>query len=201
MDMLQNGPKMMLFFDTETTGLPGNWKAPITQTNNWPRLVQLAWLEYDDQENLLSEGNQIIKPDGYIIPNDAVAVHGITTEIAQQNGAALPSVLKEFSAIVNRSNLLISHNIDFDEKIVGAEFIRIGLELNLFNTHRLCTMKTTVDLCRIPGKYGYKWPSLSELHRFLFGSDIQDAHDAAVDVKICAKCFFELKNWGFYQLS
>jgi len=189
---------MMLFFDTETTGLPRNWKAPITQTDNWPRLVQLAWLQYDDQENLLSEGNQIIKPDGYIIPKDAVTVHGITTEIAQQNGAALPSVLKEFSVIVNKSNLLISHNIDFDEKIVGAEYIRTGLISNLFNTQRLCTMKTTADLCRIPGNYGFKWPSLSELHWFLFGSEIQDTHDAAVDVKICAKCFFELKSRGFY---
>jgi len=48
---------MMLFFDTETTGLPRDWNAPITQTNNWPRMVQLAWLQYDDQQNLLSEVN------------------------------------------------------------------------------------------------------------------------------------------------
>jgi len=37
---------MYLFFDTETTGLPKNWKAPIEDLNNWPRLVQLAWLEW-----------------------------------------------------------------------------------------------------------------------------------------------------------
>ena len=42
---------MYLFFDTETTGLPKNWKAPITDLENWPRLVQLAWLVYDNIGN------------------------------------------------------------------------------------------------------------------------------------------------------
>ena len=27
---------MYLIFDTETTGLPKNFKAPITDTDNWP---------------------------------------------------------------------------------------------------------------------------------------------------------------------
>jgi len=31
--------KMYLFFDTETTGLPRNWKAPVTDLDNWPRMV------------------------------------------------------------------------------------------------------------------------------------------------------------------
>jgi DNA polymerase III epsilon subunit-like protein len=189
---------MMLFFDTETTGLPGDWKAPVTQTNNWPRMVQLAWLQYDDQENLISEANYIIKPDGYDIPGDAVAIHGITTESALQNGVELSSVLAEFSSVVDESKMLIAHNMDFDEKIVGAEYVRMGLKSSIFDTRRLCTMKTTTDLCGIPGNYGYKWPTLSELHRFLFGSDFKDAHDASIDVKMCAKCFYELVKRGIY---
>jgi len=192
---------MMLFFDTETTGLPQNWNAPITQTNKWPRMVQLAWLQYDDEEKLVSEANHIIKPDGYTIPNDATSIHGITTENALQNGSELSSVLLEFSTIVDRSKMLIAHNMDFDEKIVGAEYIRAGLKSSIFETQRLCTMKTTTDLCRIPGNYGNKWPTLLELHQFLFGSDFKDAHDALVDVKICAKCFFELVKRGIYKLN
>ncbi|MCX6741278.1 MAG: hypothetical protein NTY61_02675, partial [Candidatus Parcubacteria bacterium] len=35
-----------LFFDTETTGLPKNWKAPIEDLDNWPRIVQIAWAIY-----------------------------------------------------------------------------------------------------------------------------------------------------------
>jgi len=189
---------MILFFDTETTGLPRDWNAPITQIDNWPRMVQLAWLQYDDQQNLLSEVNHIIKPDGYTIPNNAASIHGITTEHALKNGSELSSVLTDFSAIVDVSNMLIAHNMDFDEKIIGAEYIRIGLKSSIFSKQRLCTMKTTTDLCKIPGKYGYKWPTLPELHRSLFGSDFKDAHDALVDVKICAKCFFELVKRGFY---
>jgi len=190
---------MKLFFDTETTGLPRNWKAPLTQLNNWPRLVQLAWLLYDDQENLVSEGNRIIKPEGFTIPKGATAVHGISTSFALEHGSRLVSVLEDFSLIVNQSNLLVAHNMNFDEKILGAEYLRVGLPTKLFNTPRLCTMETTTDFCQIPGNYGYKWPRLAELHQTLFGSDIQDAHDASVDVKACARCYFELLKRGYYR--
>ncbi len=189
---------MILFFDTETTGLPRNWNAPVTQTNNWPRMVQLAWLQYDNQGNLISEGNRIIKPDGFRIPNQAAAVHGITTIYALKNGSDLSSVLAEFSKYAGESNILVAHNMDFDEKIIGAEYIRLGLKSSLFDAQRICTMKTTTDMCKIPGKYGYKWPTLSELHEFLFRTEFKDAHDAAVDVKTCAKCYFELKKRGIY---
>ena len=118
-----------------------------------------------------------------------------------QNGSELFSVLSKFSAIIDESNMLIAHNMDFDEKIVGAEYLRLGLNSSIFNTQRLCTMKTTTNLCSIPGPYGNKWPTLLELHQFLFGSDFKEAHDASVDVKICAKCFFELVKRGFYKLN
>ena len=100
---------MMLFFDTETTGLPQNWYAPVTQTNNWPRMVQLAWLQYDTEQNLISEANHIIRPDGYTIPSKVAAIHGITTEVALQKGSELSSVLSEFSAVVDGSNKLATH--------------------------------------------------------------------------------------------
>lgn len=190
---------MLLFFDTETTGIPNNWNAPASQIDNWPRMVQLAWMQYDIQGNLILKRNHIIKPDGYTIPNEAAAIHGITTEYALENGSDIKFVLSEFTEVVNASNLLIAHNIDFDEKIIGAEYIRIGLKSNINKIQRLCTMKTTTNFCKIPGKYGYKWPTLLELHRYLFDSDFTDAHEASVDVKICAKCYFELVNRDFYN--
>jgi DNA polymerase-3 subunit epsilon len=190
---------MLLFFDTETTGLPRDWKAPVTQTNNWPRMVQIAWLQYDDQKNLISEANYIIRPDGFTIPSDAADIHGITTEIAIEKGSELSSVLLAFSAVVGGAKMLVAHNMDFDEKIVGAEYVRLGLKSGIFETPRFCTMKTTTDLCRIPGNYGYKWPKLEELHRFLFGSDFENAHDALVDVKVCAKCYYELVKRSIYE--
>ena len=185
---------MYLFFDTETTGLPRNWKAPVTQLNNWPRMVQLAWLVYDKQGNKLGDHNHIILPEGYTIPHDAARMHGISTERAMSEGEDLTRVLQWFADDLDKSEFAIAHNISFDEKIVGAEFLRKKVTHSLFETHRLCTMKRSTDYCQIPGRYGNKWPSLSELHEHLFNEDFEDAHDASVDVEICAKCFFELQK-------
>ena len=72
----------IFFFDTETTGLPKNWKAPVTDLNNWPRLVQLAYLCCDNDGNEISSGDFIIKPEGFSIPAQVSKIHGITNESA-----------------------------------------------------------------------------------------------------------------------
>ena len=77
---------MFLFFDTETTGLPQRWNAPVTDVDNWPRLVQLAWIMCDDKGNVIEERSDIIKPEGFSIPVEASRVHGITTIKAQEEG-------------------------------------------------------------------------------------------------------------------
>lgn len=188
---------MYLFFDTETTGLPGNYNAPIEDLNNWPRLVQLAWVIYDENAEEKTGMNYIIKPEGFIIPEQASRVHGITTEKALKEGQPLISVLEEFARVVGDAKLLIAHNISFDEKIIGAEFLRKNISHDLFNTARFCTMKESTDFCQLPGNYGdYKWPRLAELHEKLFGANFENAHDALADVNACARCFFELIDRG-----
>jgi len=77
---------MYLFFDTETTGLPKNWKAPVTDLNNWPRMIQIAWILCDDKGNRIESDDFIIKPENFHIPIDAVRVHGISTETAINEG-------------------------------------------------------------------------------------------------------------------
>jgi len=191
---------MYLFFDIETTGLPGARNASIKDLDNWPRIVQLACLQYDNNQNLVSEENHIIKPEGFTIPRDAVRVHGITTERALKLGINLETTLQKFAELISESEIIIAHNIDFDAKIIGAEFLRAGINTVLFNKQRFCTMKTTTELCKIDGPYGYKWPKLSELYYHLFKNKIEDTHDAAVDVKACVECFFELVRIGFIRL-
>lgn len=115
---------MYLFFDTETTGLPINWKAPVSALNNWPRLVQLAWLHYDKDGNKIGGNSYIIKPEGFTIPSDASRVHGITTDRALSEGIALQGVLNDFQNLISQASYLVAHNMSFDEKIVGAEFLR-----------------------------------------------------------------------------
>jgi DNA polymerase III epsilon subunit-like protein len=187
---------MYLFFDTETTGLPLNWKAPVTDLDNWPRMIQIAWILCDADGKRLNTEVFIIKPDGFTIPKAASDVHGISTEKALSDGIALMDVLTKFKAAVEQADHIVAHNISFDEKIMGAELLRNDVESNFETTRKLCTMKSSTDYCRIPGRYGFKWPTLSELHIKLFGEDFEDAHDALVDISVTEKCFWELRRIG-----
>ena len=83
---------MYLIFDTETTGLPKNWNAPITDSDNWPRAIQIAWQLHDSMGKVLEHQDYLIKPDGFDIPYDAERIHGISTELAQRDGIALQEV-------------------------------------------------------------------------------------------------------------
>ncbi len=187
---------MYLFFDTETTGLPRNWKAPVNDLSNWPRLVQLAWLLYDNSGKLVSASDHIIRPEGFTIPAGASSIHGITQEKANREGAPLAAVLNEFLIHVNQSEILVAHNISFDENIVGAEFLRLNMPNVIPGKNRICTMLKSTQLCKLDGPYGYKWPKLSELHSILFQNGFAEAHNASVDIQATAKCFWELKKRG-----
>lgn len=187
---------MYLFFDTETTGLPKNWKAPVTDLNNWPRLVQLAYLYYDNNGNKISGADFIIKPEGFTIPSATSRIHGISTERALKEGRPIASVLQDFNFLIEKASYLVAHNMSFDEKIVGSEFLRNGMKNKIPSRNKICTMERTTNFCAIPGPYGYKWPKLSELHYKLFRTGFEEAHNAAVDITVTAKCFWELKRLG-----
>ena len=184
----------MLFFDTETTGVPRNWKAPASDTKNWPRLVQLAWQLYDEQGTLLESKSAIIKPDNFLISKESSNVHGITTERAYVEGKDLTMILSEFESTLKEANLLIAHNMSFDEKIIGAEFYRLSNINPLLKIKKLCTMEKSTNICKIDGQYGYKWPKLEELHYFLFDKYFEDVHNAKTDIQATADCYFELKR-------
>lgn len=187
---------MFLFFDTETTGLPRNWKAPVSDVNNWPRLVQLAYLHFDKNGNRISGGDFIIKPEGFKIPTDASRIHGISNEKALKEGVLLSDVLKIFQNLIVDSEILVVHNMSFDEKIVGAEFLRLGMTNFIPAKKKICTMQSTTNFCAINGPYGYKWPKLTELHYKLFKTGFDEEHNAAVDINATAKCFWELRRLG-----
>lgn len=183
-----------LFFDTETTGIPKSYNSPASNTRNWPRLVQLAWIMTDVDGNRLSSGNDIIKPDGFLIPSDAVKVHGITTAKALQEGKPLRNVLESFMSEAKQAKCFVGHNISFDQKIVGAELCRLGIMDTISTKEGLCTMKAGTDYCKIPGYFGYKHPKLQELYKKLFGVEFKDAHNAMSDIEATEKCFWALRK-------
>jgi exonuclease RNase T and DNA polymerase III len=196
-----NNFQKYLFFDTETTGIPKDYKAPCTNTDNWPRLIQLGWLLTDAEGRILSEGNHIVRPDGFEIPKAASDVHGITTEFALENGKPLLDVIFAFGADLNQAECVIGHNLDYDLHIVGAEYVRLGYDYRImFARPTLCTMQATIQYCNIPGRFGPKWPKLMELYTKLFGQEFDGAHDAMADIVATKECFFELIRRGVVRL-
>lgn len=184
----------ILFFDTESTGIPLNYKALSSDTRNWPRLVQLAWIMTDEEGNRIHTGNMIVKPDGFDIPADAAKVHGITTQRAKEEGVPLIEAIEQFKADLDLATYIVGHNIEFDKKIVGAEMIRLGMKDELEKKKSYCTMQSSIDFCKIPGNYGYKYPKLQELYKKLFGNEFDDAHNAMSDIEATEKCFWELRS-------
>ena len=165
---------MYLVFDTETTGLPLNFKAPLTDFNNWPRMVQIAWQIHDIRGELIEVKNYIIKPDGFTIPYNSEKIHGISTELANKKGVPLNEVLSLFSNALNNASYVIGHNISFDNNIVGCEFLRSGLENLLTEKISVDTKEEGTEFCQLPGGRGgkYKWPNLSELYVKLFNESL-----------------------------
>ena len=185
---------MYIIFDTETTGLPRSYNAPMSSDDNWPRLVQLAWQLHDAKGKLLSNHNYIVRPEGFTIPYNAEKVHGISTARATKEGHDLEKVLRIFHEDVEKATYLVGHNIGFDINVVGSEFLRKQIPMKLQAMKEMDTKDFSTDFCALPGGKGgkYKWPTLTELHKKLFGVGFEDAHDAAYDVAATAKCFFGL---------
>jgi DNA polymerase-3 subunit alpha len=186
---------MFLIFDTETTGLPKRWNAPITDTNNWPRCIQIAWQLHDELGNLIEHQDFLIKPNDFNIPYDAEQIHGISTQLATEKGVALEKVLTIFNEAISKATFIVGQNVKFDLNIMGCEYVRtkISTSLNEIPVLDTCT-EITADLCQISGgRYGkFKLPTLTELHQHLFNTPFSEAHNATADVEATARCFFEL---------
>ncbi|WP_161531611.1 DNA polymerase III subunit alpha [Riemerella anatipestifer] len=189
---------MYLIFDTETTGLPKNFNAPLSDSDNWPRMVQIAWQLHDEEGNLVENQDYIIKPEGYDIPFNATRIHGISTKMAHEQGRDLVEVLEEFKEVLKKTKIVAGHNIEFDYNIVGAEFYRKSIENVLEKIPSADTMALGTDYCQLGGGRNgkYKPPKLEELYEKLYGEKFDEAHNAAADVNATAQVFFEMMRVG-----
>jgi DNA polymerase-3 subunit alpha len=195
---------MYLIFDTETTGLPKRWNAPISDTENWPRAIQIAWQLHDEMGVCIEYQDYLIQPEGFNIPYDAEKIHGISTELAQEQGVPLMEVLEKFNVALSKAKFVVGQNVGFDVNIMGCEFFREAVENPLQELPVLdtCT-EHTAQLCRIPGGRGgkFKLPTLTELHEFLFNEPFAEAHNATADVEATTRCFLELIRKEEYTLE
>ncbi len=192
---------MFLIYDTETTGLPKNDQAPLTDFENWPRLIQLAWQMHDEKGEVIEVKNYLIKPEGFVIPRGAEKIHGISTERAEKEGHDLSEVLEIFSEALSRTKVIVGHNIEFDNTVMKVEYLRKEMPCSIPEKIILDTKEVSTEFCAIPGGRGgkFKWPKLSELYFKLFESDFDAAHNASADVQATARCFLELLRIGVVE--
>ncbi len=177
-----------LFFDTETTGL--------SKTAN---LVSIAWLMANDYGVTLHSEYHIIKPAGWIIPEESIKIHKITQTHAEKYGAELSDVINRFLWYVNESDVLVAHNIQFDQKIINNTLkYNLGKTLTLddYKKRMFCTMTSSKEFVSKPSKTGkFKNPTLGEMYIELFGKEPSGVlHNALTDVQVMVQCFYKL--WG-----
>ena len=190
---------MLLFFDTETTGMVDRYLPPDHE--HQPHMVQIAALLTDDDGAEVSSINLVVCP-GVPVPVQASNIHGITDEIAKHKGITPHCAAAAFYGLSCRADTLVAHNIDFDVIVVSAQLSRLGKPEHCKEIGRLptfCTMKAATPICQIPhtnprSATDYKWPKLEEAFRHFFGRELEGAHDALVDVRACRDVYFALKD-------
>ena len=197
----------VLFFDTETNGLPKDRRAIPQQVDSWPRILQIGWTLVDFQENgtldVCDARSLIVNPGDLSWNSESAAIHGITQERVQSEGISPSQALTQFKHLMEQSHVLIAHNMAFDKSIIRAEYYRIDPSetFDWWTPYEYCTMESTKHLCKLPfanGRPGrpsdpYKLPKLVELHTYLFGCPGEYVfHDALGDVQCTIACFREL---------
>jgi DNA polymerase III subunit epsilon len=182
----------ILFFDCETTGVPKNYNASYEDVDNWPRVIALAWILVRDNGTVISSSHKLIKPDGWQMPTEKFWIdNGFSHAKNLAEGYPIAEVLSEMMEAKLQANLLVAHNLNFDHRVVWAEFIRAGIKPRS-GMNKLCTMMKSTSYCKLPGTRGFKWPKLEELYEVLFAKKMDGAHDAMKDITATKDCFFEL---------
>ena len=202
----------ILFFDTETTGFPSNW--PI---ESQPNIVQLAGM-YKDQD-VREEFDYLfksLKP----IPKQTSDIHWITDDmVADRPLLYKDKFIVDFMRMMKSADIIVGHNVEYDFKMIFIEIERtiwdakndevIPEKMKKFNEFKMecvnksiCTMKASIDLCKLPGRYGqHKWPKLQELHKHLYWEEFDSAHNALNDIMATERCFNTLVEKQIIKLQ
>lgn len=179
---------MILFVDTETTGLPDFAGTP--QDKGQPRLVQLAAILMDSGYNVRAELNMLVRPEGYVITPEVEKIHGISQATALQYGFLELDVMVMFNYFCRRADTIVAHNLKFDAFILGTAFHAVGLEAAP-PENKYCTMTEMAKIIS-PGRNGRV--SLMQSYQHAFGKKFDNAHDAMADVRACARLYRWLKE-------
>lgn len=177
----------ILFVDTETSGLPKNWNTPNEQ---WPYIIQVAWVIYNKEGEELKRENHYIWDEKIIIDPGSEKIHGISKDILLHKGEKRVKVLKMlFKDLQHYKPLLVGHLIEFDKQMLSVGFRRAGLKNIIDDFPSYCTMRSNAHYMRLSHQ---NYPKLNELYWSLFKEPMADQHNALSDCLATAACFFEL---------
>ena len=168
----------VLYFDTETTGLPKSREPATRGSCNWPHLVSIAWIVNDVEKYF------VIKPN-WKIPEDSIKIHGITQEYAEEHGTDLREVITQL--INEKPDVMVAHNMNFYLNVLtNAILWDLGMSLPKF-PRLVCTMEACRNICKIPVSYSktkYKSPKLSEVYEHIFHKKPENLHNALGDTRV-----------------
>jgi len=184
-----------LFFDTETSGFPSKKLPKGHPDQAW--IVQIGFL-FEVDEKILNQGCFLIQADGRTIHPGAQKVHNISAETTEQYGISDQIIADIMSYYLRKSDFVIGHNISFDLQMLEMLFMRSGYLISeevFQKIPTVCTMRASTDFCKLPGKYGYKWPKLTELYDYLYQKEFP-AHDALADIQATYRCYKTLVEKG-----
>lgn len=198
----------ILVFDTETTGLV-DFRTPVDHVAQpWP--VQIAAILFDEKGKRRAQLEIIVRPECAISP-EALAVHGITADIAEGAGFKPIVGCNMFFRLLTKADMVVAHNIEFDKRIMLGASMRAGFSSDDFfqGKQQFCTMAKSKDICKIPptekmiarNNRGFKVPSLDEAYRHFCGKGFDDAHTAMADAQACAEIFWELVKYDGIRLG
>lgn len=192
--------ELILPYDTETTGLPA-YKDP-SDAPHQPHIVQIAAALVDTSTRLKTASmSRIVKPDGWVIPDDVIAVHGITNERAMDEGIPEKQALEEFlhmwgyregepHAFIRR----LGYNESFDARIIRIAMKRYGYDdtANMLwkGGNAICAMRRSTNAKLM----GSKFPKLAEAYLALTGMKMENAHTAMGDVDGVLTVWFGLDD-------
>jgi DNA polymerase III subunit epsilon len=194
--------KPILFYDTETNGLP-LWKEPSSHPGQ-PHITQLAAELFDaDSGRTLAFMDVLIHPDEWNIPEDLQALTGITNELVQRFGHPIDDALGMFIQMWVEADVRVAHNESFDQRMVRIEAARIFKETHGFHEdwkagEVFCTQTNSVSILNLPptakmlaaGFNKPKSPNLGEAYEYFTGKKLEGAHNAAVDLAACKAVYF-----------
>lgn len=208
--------KKFLIVDTETTGLPISYTAPFTDTDNYPRIIELAWELCWENSETIEKSCELVYPDGWRYPTGEFwEKHGFNEADNILNGVEMPHLLTKLAIAMNCADVMICHNLSYDKPIIECEFFRYdiypkavrrqliennielkaGLRPADVKLQKECTKLLFTPMMKLPGFNGqYAWPKLEAAYEYCFSKPYVDGHHADSDVQATKEIYLWLKD-------